>query len=277
MPDGAATRLGVVFALMTAIAVAFGVAIIYREGNLLPCAIALLVPVALLLWIHNDPGKQTFSALGAMLIVSAATMLWTWLGEDLSPFVSLTLTLIGVGVPIAVMLMLSDTGATLALPPHVTRTALLVFILSFAPLTAALVSSEHRDVVQRDQELIREVSQHVQLWNQYIIFEHVDPKHRSELKNRIAVRAKGKTYALSDAHFESVSKESTVRKATEKRGRPKTTVVTREQKEEMRVVLDLDDPAPPNNIVVFSARGPVTICEQEVTLPGEDTVQDPVS
>jgi hypothetical protein len=38
----------------------------------------------------------------------------------------------------------------------------------------------------------------------------------------------------------------------------------------------MQDKSRPANIVVFSTRGPLTIAEQEVALPG-DEVQDPVS
>jgi hypothetical protein len=45
----------------------------------------------------------------------------------------------------------------------------------------------------------------------------------------------------------------------------------------MRVVVDMQDKSPPANIVVFSTRGPLTIAEQEVPWPGDQSSQDPVS
>jgi len=110
-----------------------------------------------------------------------------------------------------------------------------------------------------------------------IVFDHVDPRRKMELKNRVVVRTEGKNYPLANAHFESVSRESTVQKKTEKRGTSETTVVSRERDEEMRVVVDVD--RKPTNIVLYSARGPVTICEEEVeiSLPGDDDLEVPVS
>ena len=123
-------------------------------------------------------------------------------------------------------------------------------------------------MVQSDHALIREVVQHVQVQDNAIVFDHVDPKRKIELKNRLAVRSEGKTYPLSNAHFESVSRESTVRKRTEKRGSSETTVVSRQRDEEMRVVVDVD--RKPTSIVLYSTRGPLTICEEQISLPGDE-------
>jgi hypothetical protein len=126
--------------------------------------------------------------------------------------------------------------------------------------------------VQRDHALIREVVQHVQVRDNAIVFDHVDPKRKIELKNRLAVRSEGKSYPLSQAHFESVSREHTVQKRTERRGKSETTVVSRQHAEEMRVVVDVE--RKPSHVTVSSTRGPLTICEERISLPGEE---EPVS
>jgi hypothetical protein len=144
------------------------------------------------------------------------------------------------------------------------------------PLTIFLIRSEHGEVVRKDQALIREVAQHVQVQNNTLVFEGVDPRHKRELKNLVAVRAQGKTYNLSNAHFESVSEERTVKKKTERQG-AKRTEVSRQREEQMRVVVDLDNDKRPENIILFSTRGPLTIAEQEIDLPGDEPAQDPYS
>jgi hypothetical protein len=267
--------LAVALGLASACAGAYSVTAIYREGNLLSWGLALLLPVAALMAVYRDTGKRVLAALLATLLVSGVTWLWLALGDDFGPFALLTIVLLGLLVPIGVDLMLLDSGRRLAVSRSVAYAALATFVLSFTPLAALLVSQEHYSVVQSDHALIREVVQHVQVQNNAIVFDHVDPKRKTELKNRLVVRSEGKTYPLSNAHFESVSRESTVKKQTEKRGTSETTVVSRQRDEEMRVVLDVD--RKPTTIVLYSTRGPVTICEEAITVPGDEDLDGPVS
>jgi hypothetical protein len=277
MISRASAGLTAVLGLLPAVIAAFTVRGIYQEGNLLSSACALAVPLAVLLCIHAEIQKRVLSVLAGLAAGSAVTLLWLVLAEDLNAFALLTIMLVTLLTPITLDLVLLDIGARTPFSVATARGSLAVFVLTFIPLAATLLLREHHGIVKREKALIREVAQHVQVWENYIIFEHVDPRYKRELRNSVAVRAKGKTYQLSNAHFESVSQERTVQKKTEKRGIPKKVTVSREREEQMRVVVDLDDKTPLANIVVFSTRGPLTIAEQEVTLPGQETVQDPVS
>lgn len=268
---------GIGVGLLTALTFSFTVAAIYREGNLLPSVLSFLFPVVALFGIYKDFGKWVLSALVAVMVVSVATLLYLTLAEDVSPFVFLTVTLVGIAVPIGVDLVLLDAGTRIAVSSAVAHFAVIAFVLFLVPLTALLVRSKHREVVQEDQALIREVVQHLQPQKNAIVFDHINPKRKAQLKNRISVRAKGKTFQLANARFESVSEERTVRTETEKRGAQRSLVVSRQREEQMRVVLDLGDGGVPDDIVLFSTRGPLTICEQEVSLVGEEHGKGPIS
>jgi len=268
---------GIGVGLITALIFSITVAAIYQEGNLLPSVLSFFFPIVALLGIYKDFGKWVLSALVAVMMVSAATLLYLTLGEDVSPFVFLTVALVGIAVPIGVDLILVDTGTRIVVSSAVARSAVIAFVLCFVPLAGLLVNSKHREVVQEDQALIREVAQHVQPQENAIVFDHVNPKHKVQLKKRISVRAKGRTFQLANARFESVSEERTVRKETEKRGAHKSLVVSRQRQEQMRVVLDLEDVGVPDDIVLFSSRGPLTICEQRVSLVGEEPSKGPIS
>lgn len=267
--------LAVALGLVSAFVSAYSVTAIYREGNLFAWGLGLMLPVLALVAVYRDVGKRVLAALLATLLVSAVTWLWLAVGDDFDSFALLSVVLVGLLVPMGVDLILLDSGRRLAVSRAVGYAALGAFVLAFAPLAALLVSQAHRSVVQSDHALIREVVQHVQVKNNAIVFDHVDPKRKMELKNRLAVRSEGKTYPLSNAHFESVSRESTVKKQTEKRGSRETTVVSRERDEEMRVVVDVD--RKPTNIILYSTRGPLTICEEAISLPGDEELDDPVS
>ena len=277
MRTRSATGAGFGLGPITAIVAAVTVREIYQEGNLLSSGLALLVPVLALLYIHEEPGKRVLSALVGVLAGCVATLLWIGFGEEVSSFALFTVLLVALIVPIAVDLVLLDTGTRVPPSPRAARAAAIAFTVTFVPLAAALVSSEHHDIVRKDQDLIREFAQHIKVHENALVFDRLDPKRKTQLKNRLAVRAMGQTYQLSNAHFESVSEERTVKKKTEKRGGPGTLEVSREREEQMRVVVDLGNVAKPHNIVLFSTRGPLTIAEQEVDLPGEAAVDDPVS
>ena len=267
--------LAVALGLASAFVSAYSVTAIYREGNLSAWGLGLMLPVLALVAVYRDVGKRVLGALLAAMLVSAVTWLWLTVGDDFDAVALISVVLVGLLVPIGVDLIVLDSGRRLAISPAVAYAALGTFVLAFAPLAALLVSQEHRSVVQNDHALIREVVQHVQVKNNTIVFDHVDPKRKMELKNRLVVRSEGKTYPLANAHFESVSRESTVKKQTEKRGSRETTVVSRERDEDMRVVVDVD--RKPTSIILYSTRGPLTICEEAISLPGDEELEDPVS
>jgi hypothetical protein len=264
--------LVVALGLTAALAGAAAVTAVYREGNLGAWGVALLVPIVALSVMYRDFGKRICAVLLGLLLVSVATWIWLTFGDDFGPFALLTIVALGLLVPVGGDLMLLDAGRRVAVSRGLGYVALGTFAIVFAPLAGLLLSAEHRSVVENDYALIREVAQHVEVKDNALVFDHVDPKHKAELKNRLAVRIEGKAYPLANAHFESVSHESTVKTQTEKHGARETTVVSRQRDEDMRVVVDLD--RKPTAVVLYSTRGPVTICEEAVSLPGDE---DPVS
>jgi membrane protein YdbS with pleckstrin-like domain len=269
--------LGMGVGLLSATVFSLTLATIYREGNLLPGVLSFLIPVVALLGIYQDPGKRVFSSLVAVIVVSVAVVLYLTLAEDNSSFVFFIAALLGIAVPIGIDLVLLDTGTRVMVGSAVSRSTAMVFVLFSIPLATLLVSSKHREIVQEDQALIREVAQHVQPGKNAIVFDQVNPKDKVKLRNRVSVRAKGKTFQLANAKFESVSEERTVRKETEKSGARKSLVISREREEQIRVILDLKDVGMPDSIVLFSTRGPLTVFEQEVSLAGVAQDDDPVS
>ncbi len=271
------TRMSAVvgLGLVSAVSGAYSVTAIYREGNLFAWGLALFMPLAALSLIYRDFGKRICAVLTATLLVSAVTWLWLTLGDDFGPSALLSLVLLGLLLPVGIDLMLLDNGQRIAVSRSTAYAGVAAFVAVFVPLAALWISQEHSSVVRNDHALIREVAQHVRVKDNAIVFDHVDPKRKVELKNRVVLRTEGKTYPLANAHFESVSRESTVKKKTEKRGTSETTVVSRERDEEMRVVVDVDHK--PTKMVLYSTRGPVTICEEEVEVPGDDDADVPVS
>jgi hypothetical protein len=248
---------------------------IYQEGNLLSSALALVLPLIALLFLHEGSSKRLVSTLIGLATGCVVTLLWLTVADDLNSFALFAIALCALIVPIAVDVVLLDAGARIPVSPAVARSAAIVFVVSFIPLGSVLLSYEHREIMRKDQALIREFARHVELYENWIVFDRVDPRRENQLKNRLAVRAMGKTYRLSNAHFEKVSEEYTVKKRTSRRGVKKRVEVSREREERLRVVVDLGRVERPGNIVVFSTRGPLTIAEEEVELPGSESADDP--
>lgn len=263
-------------ALAAAVAGAWSLQAIYRDGNPLWWGAALLAPAVALCGLYRDFGKRVVAILFATLVVSAATAIWLALSDGVSGLALTGIVLVGIVVPIAVDLAVLDTGTRLSIHPRLAAVALAAFVVAFAPLATRFIRSQHHEVLVQDWMLIQEMSWYASVSDNSIVFDHVDPKHKEDLKNRLAVRSAGQTYPLSNAHFESVSSERTVQKRREKRGRSETMVVERERTEEMRVVVDLDR-RPSSTVVVESTRGPVTICEQEIWPIQFEDPQGPVS
>lgn len=263
-------------AVAAAVAGAWSLQSIYRDGNPLWWGAALLAAATALCALYRDFGKRVYAVLFATLVVSAATGSWLALSDGVSGLALAGMVLVAILVPIAVDLSLLDSGTRLAIGRRLATAALIAFALTFIPLATRFVRVQHHRALVQDWQLIQEMSWYASVNDNSIVFNHLDPRHKEDLKNRLAVRSAGQTYPLSNAHFESVSRERTVQKKREKRGRSDTTVVERERTEEMRVVLDLDR-RPSETFVVESTRGPVTICEQEIWPSVEQDPADPVS
>jgi hypothetical protein len=275
MRTRSSTALGAGFGLIVAVVTAFTIRAIYQEGNLLSSALALVLPLVALLFLHEGTIKRVVSTLIGLATGCALTLLWLTFADDLNSFALFAIALCTLIVPIAVDVVLLDTGARIPVSPAVARNAAVVFAAVVFPLASVLLSYEHREIMRKDQDLIREFARHVELYENWIVFDRVDPRRETRLKNCLAVRAMGKTYRLSNAHFEKVSEEYTVKKRTSRRGVRKRVEISREREERLRVVVDLGKVERPENIVVFSMRGPLTIAEEEVALPGSESADDP--
>jgi len=146
---------------------------------------------------------------------------------------------------------------------------LVSFMTLVLPLTAFMLSQAHQRARSEDEDLLQEVAQKIRREQGTLVVSELDPSKRTRLANRIAIRSGDRTYRLSDADFEKEVREYTVRKDTDRRG-VRTSDVSREAEERMRVILKLQGTELPNDVVLFSHRGPMTIVEKKVALQAND-------
>lgn len=249
---------------LIAFSVAWFAGAVYREGSFLVPFVALMVATSLPFALYEESTKRIAGALFTAALVSMFSLLILQFGGQISGPTLFGLSLVSVAIPIGVNLIAQDFGTRLTVSPVFSRGAATVFLAAVLPLSASMIAHEHYAAVAEDDALIRTVAQNVSPQGDTIVFDQVDPRQKDKLKKLVSVRTNAKTYRLSDAEIESVVEERTVRREGSKQ--QQVAVVSREQAERMRIILKLQGAPVPEDIVVFSQRGPVTVSEIKVPL-----------
>ena len=255
---------GLAAGMLIAVSVAWFAGMVYREGNLLAPFTALMLATAMPFALYKEPAKRVVCALLASALLSGLSFLALSLGGQATGLTVFGLSLVAVAIPVGVDLVLQDFGTRLTIPPLFSRGAVVTFLSVVLPLSAWVIAQEHFTAVEEDDALIRTVAQNVSPQGDTIVFDQVDPRQKDKLKNLVSVRTSEKTYRLSDAEIESVVEERTVRRENRKQGQNE--VVSREQGERMRIILKLQGAPVPDDITLFSQRGPITVSELKVPL-----------
>jgi len=237
---------------------------VYREGTLLAPCVALALATATPFLLYEASAKRLVFALITSALLSGLSLLALSLGGQAAGPTVFGLGLVAIAVPVAIDLILQDFGTRLIIPPLFSRGVATAFLAVVLPLSAWTIAHEHYSAVEEDDALIRTVAQNMSPQGDTIVFDQIDPRQKDKLKKHVSVRTRQKTYSLSDAEIESVVEERTVRR--ESRQQPQSAVVSREQAERLRIVLKLQGAPVPDDIVLVSHRGPVTISELKVPL-----------
>ncbi len=265
-----ATRIGnlaagLAFGTATAVCLALAGGVIYREGDLGSIVALVGAPIALLL-VYDESSKRRVLALYAALLVSIFIVLSDQLRGGIDGTMVLAVAVVAIALPIGLDLVLSDVGRHM----HVNRGLGLSTVVSFTtlvvPLMALMLAQAHQRARSEDEDLLQEVAQKIRSEPGSLVVSELDPRKRALLENRVAIRTSNGTYRLSDAEFQKETREYTVRQDTERRGVRKSDVLTREAEERMRIILKLQGTDAPEDVVLFSHRGPMTILEKHVEL-----------
>ncbi len=257
--------VGLVFGAVTAVSLALAGGMIYTEGNL-GCVLALVGAPAALAMIYDESPKRWVVALCAALLVSSFIVVSHRLRGDVDGTMVLAIAVVAVALPIGFDLVLSDLGRRLRVNNRLGFGTVVSFATLILPLTALMLAQAHQRALSEDEDLLQEVAQKLRREPGSLVLSEVDPRKRAMLESRVAIRTNDATYRLSDAEFQKETREYTVRQDTDKRGVRKSDVLTREAEERMRVILKLQGTQVPDDVVVFSHRGPMTIVEKKVAL-----------
>jgi hypothetical protein len=269
-PGWATVGAGVALGAATAVAVALAGGVVYGEGDSLGPLLAIVGAAGALALSYDESPKRWVLALYAALIVSSFLVISSHLRGNVDGAMVLAVAVVAVALPIGSDLVLSDLGRHLEVNRRLGFGTLVSFITLVLPLTALMLTQAHQRAQTEDEDLLQEVAQKIRREQNTIVVSELDPSKRTRLQNRVAIRSGNQTYRLSDAAFEKEVREYTVRKDTERKGVKTTSDVSREAEERMRVILKLQGTELPNDVVLFSHRGPMTIVEKKVALHNDD-------
>ena len=245
---------------LTAYLVALTLGTAYREGELLSALIPLLFVPAAMYVLYEGTEKRTISCLLALLLTAGFLEGSNALGIEWNGVGLVLASVAAVALPLCVDLVSIDLGKRIRLGRPLASVMTAAFAVSLLPLSAWTLVATHRTILEEDAKIVDEVVAKMTPWEDYLIVDKLDPKLREQARRRVVVRSSGKTYELSDAAVESVVEERTVRKQTRQRG-SKSESVSKQQEERMRLILKLQGTAIPDDVVVYSRRGPLTIYE----------------
>lgn len=248
--------------------VAWFASAVYREGYLFAPLVTLLLVMSTPFLLYQERPKRLTYALFTAAILALLSFLTIVVGGQPSGLTVFGLGLTAVAILVGTDLVLQDFGSRLTISSGFSYAAVGIFLLIAVPLSTRLVAREHRLAVEQDEALIRTVAQNVHPQGNTIVFEQVSPQQKEQLKKLVSVRTKGKTYNLADAEVESVVEERTVRRQNRQQQKP--AVVSRAQEERMRLILSLQGTKLPDDITLFSRRGPITTSEQIVALENKN-------
>jgi len=255
---------GLTSGVVVAVVVSWFASSAYREGSLFAPLLALTLSLGIPCFLYDSWEKRLTFGLFAAALLSGFSLLVLVVGGQPSGLTVFGLSLLSVAFAVGMDLVLQDFGTRVKVSPKFSYGAVATFLIVALPLSTHQIVREHHLAVEEDDALIRTVAQNVHPQGDTIVFESISPQQKEQLKKLVSVRTKEKTYTLADADVESVVEERTVKRENRKQTKP--AVVSREQAERMRLILSLQGAPVPDDIILFSRRGPITTSELTVAL-----------
>jgi hypothetical protein len=257
----AGIALGVVAAYVVSIAFAGA----YREGEILDVLVSLTLPPLVLFFVYQGSEKRFVFCVASLLISGILFDLSPALGVPRAGLGFALMTVAAIAAPVILDLSFVDMGRQIHIGRPFAHMAQLAFLLALLPLAGWKLAAAHETIVKEDKKLVGQLAAHLSGHGNSLVLDSIDARTRDRAQRRIAIRAEDKTYSLSDADVEQLREERTWRKkVTNRRGTEAE--VTKEQEEWMRLILKLQGTAIPDEVVVYSHRGPLTIYEAKVPL-----------
>jgi hypothetical protein len=117
-----------------------------------------------------------------------------------------------------------------------------------------------------DVRLIARLARRLMPEGDLLVIDRLSPRMAEEARNRIAVRAGGRTYELSRATLERIVKKRRTVTRVEHGGKTRSLDVSAAGDEDIRLVVKLSHATAPGEIEFDSRRGPTTLYSELVAL-----------
>lgn len=259
------TLLGIALGVLSAYVVATALAGAYRESEILDVLVSLVLPPLVLFFVYRGSAKRFVFCAASLLIAGTLFDLSPALGAPRAGLSLVLMTIGAIGAPLIVDLLVVDMGRQIHVTRPLARTAQIGFLLALFPLASWKLLTAHATILKEDRHLVGELASHMTAQGNELVVDKIDAATGDRALRRLAIRTNDKTYPLSDADVESVRETRTVRRVTNAHG-TQATEVTRQQDERTRLILKLQGTGIPDDVVLFSHRGPLTIYEAKVSL-----------
>jgi len=255
---------GIALGVVTAYVVAIALAGAYHESEILDVLALLALPPIVLFSIYGGSEKRFVFCVSSLLLAGVFFDLSPAIGVSRGGLSLVLMTIAATAIPLAIDLVVVDMGRQIHVGPSLARMAQLAFVIALVPLAGVKLYNAHQAIVAEDGKLVGELAGHLWAEGDTLVVDPLDRKTADRALRRLAIRTKEKTYSLSDADVESVRETRTVRRTTNNARGNEATETTREQEDRLRLILKLQGTGIPDEVVLFSHRGPVGIAQAKV-------------
>ena len=135
------------------------------------------------------------------------------------------------------------------------RSTTITFVLAALPFSVWILAYEHLSAVEQDNALMRMVARNISPQGNTLVFEFADASQHARLQQRISIRTAEKTYSFSETTIKP-TRPHPARISPRQVPREQDSL-SRKQAKRMRLILHFHDAPVPDDIVLFSHRGPL--------------------
>jgi hypothetical protein len=248
---------GIAIGTLAAAVVALALGAAYREGEIVTAIIPLALPPTVLFVVYSGSDKRSIFCFASMALGGVLASLASFGGVEQSGVSLLSITIAALVVPLAVDLGFVDRGKPLRFDPAMARASAAAFGVALLPAAAWALSQAHAAILREDALLVKALAARITPRGNALVVEPLDTNLQERARARVSIRSGDRRYDLSDAEVESVFEERTVLKRTSVRGSVPKELVSWQQQERMRLILDLQGTPIPSEVVIETRRGPL--------------------
>jgi hypothetical protein len=237
----------------------------YMEARMRVGMYVLALPPFLAALLYAGSPRSLTASFTALLLAAGSVVLF---GIDrVTSGVNASLLIVGslaVALAVEVVRVALKGAVRLAAPSY--RIALPVFLAIFLPFLSLGFPRALQLARSKDARLIERLSRRLKPEGGFLVIDRLSPRMAQEVRDRIVVRAAGRTYDLSGATLERIAKKR-VRVAASQRGRESGSFGPRPAVgENVRLVLNMRRTTVPDEIELDGRRGETTTCRERVAL-----------